>query len=161
MGIIGKLFADVLLVFDKGGYVMWPMLAISILAMAVGIERYGVFREAVSSPDYVDKLTTAIFNNDWQEALALSREAKGTVPVLVRDALGRVQDGLDFRAAFEHEQEMTSNSLKDRLHYLHTIATLAPTMALLGTVSGIIHSFGLNAAQVGTWVLWRKGSARR
>ena len=124
---------------------MWPLLACSLLAMAVAIERLIYYwREHAASRR--NALATS-------EAIGLA--ARG----LFEEAEARVKDnpsregklvytGLTHRDMVLHEALETCalaelDKLRRGLMILDTIVTLAPMLGILGTVTGIITSFNI------------------
>ena len=73
--VTGNYFIDK---FNQGGPVMWPILLVSIVALTVVIER--VFwwggRWMRRDPKRIEKVFTAIENNDVAEASRLSRDLR-------------------------------------------------------------------------------------
>lgn len=136
------IFANVVVnLFLRGGPVMWPILAALIAALVVIMER-SLWWWNLSQRMNTGKL------NDVYEAVADGQFAKATA--LTTDstdpALRTINEGLlhahssmlgamQIRAMDEIEQG-------ERLNWvLGTLITLAPLLGLLGTVTGIMHSF--------------------
>jgi biopolymer transport protein ExbB len=129
--------------FVKGGPVMWPLLILSLAVVTVALERvWFMVSEARSRrPGAVET--------------ALEAMEKGKLP----EALAAVRGSADFTAralahALEHRERSFSNAYLQAanrelarfgrgLPVLDTSVTLAPLLGLLGTVTGMIRSFGL------------------
>lgn len=133
-------------IFLKGGPVMWPLLATSLIALTVVFERiYFIFMESVRRDrKAVARIFTCAEHDDWQGAL---QEAKAS-----RDFVARV-----LTSVIEHRDISFSNSLLQAsgfelqrfnrgISLLDTIVTLAPLEGLFGTVTGMIRAFGLLGA---------------
>ena len=81
---------------------------------------------------------------DWQQALAICREAKGCAATVAKAALERgSRDLLVIEKTVEGAASLTAAKLRERLEYLDFIVTLAPLLGLLGTVIGMIQSFSV------------------
>lgn len=132
--------------FEKGGPVMWPLLLTSVVALTVVLERIAfMLREgARRAPAVVDRMFAAAEEGRFDTA----REAGAGS----RDFLARV---LTF--ALEHRDVSFANALLEAsnrelqrfnrgLPVLDTVITLAPLLGLFGTVTGMIHAFGLLGA---------------
>ncbi len=129
--------------FAKGGPIMWPLLLASVVSVAVAVERLiFIFREKRErDPALVDRILHLAETGELDEAIrAGSGSRDGIVRVLVY--------------GLENERKSTQNALlsaagrelkrySQGLPILDTIITLAPLLGLLGTVTGMIRSFGL------------------
>jgi biopolymer transport protein ExbB len=131
--------------FAKGGVLMWPLLACSLAAVTVVIERAIFFlRERKltrSGRSRIEAVLVAAAAGRFDEA---TERASAT-----RCAAGRVlQAGMQQRAfglhdALEAAADIEVDRLRHGLSVLDTIITLAPMLGILGTVTGIIRSFHL------------------
>ena len=133
-------------IFLKGGPVMWPLLITSLVALTVVFERlFFTVREALRrDPEVVARL----FREVEQGRPEAAREAGNQS----RDYVARV-----LTYALEHREVSFSNALLQSasqelqrfnrgISVLDTIVTLAPLLGLFGTVTGMIHAFGLLGA---------------
>jgi biopolymer transport protein ExbB len=130
------------------GWPIWPLIASSILALAIVIERYLSLTDAKIAPA---GLTKAVIDN-----LAEGLPPPDSIVQLERNSLlGKVlasalqtrsQDAMasdaDIRAAVYQAGRLAAQTLELRLTTLATIASAAPLMGLLGTVVGLIEIFG-------------------
>ena len=140
----------------QAGPIMVPLFALSIFSvMLVIVYLLTIRRGAVVSSGY---MATA-------DALLRKRDHLGLLAVSNRhgEALARVvQKMLDFttknpNADFQQVREIAETegtraaaSLNNRVTYLADIGMLAPMLGLLGTVIGIIRSFGALGADLGS-----------
>lgn len=127
----------------KGGPVMWPLLACSIVALAVVFERL-LFWLTVSvrkNQDLINRIFTLTENGDFDTAIQEGEASRCLVCRILTAGLAHRNYGLvqSLEAAAMHEIE----KMKRSLSVLDTIITLAPLLGILGTVSGIIISFDL------------------
>jgi len=127
----------------KGGPVMWPLLACSVVALAVVFERL-VFWLVVSvrkNQRLVNRIFTLTEEGDFDTAIREGEASKCLVCRILTAGLAHRNYGLvqSLEAAGMHEIE----KMKRYLSVLDTIITLAPLLGILGTVSGIIVSFDL------------------
>lgn len=132
--------------FLKGGPLMWPLLACSIVALTVVIER-GLFwmREGRRRDDQQrSRLFALTEGGEFEEAL---RERERRPDATVRVLLGGLADrdhGLTEAMQVGALDEIAR--MKQGMGVLDTIVTLAPLLGILGTVTGIIQSFDLLGA---------------
>ena len=134
-------------IFQKGGPIMWPLLAASVMALTVVIERLVfILRELDSrDPAAVGRILSRTENGEVEQAI---EEGKSSSDFVARTLVY----GLSHRhQSFSNALLQAANRELQRfgrgLPVLDTIVTLAPLLGLLGTVSGLIRSFGLLGAQ--------------
>lgn len=130
---------------QKGGLVMIPLAFCSLFVAAIIVERYGYFRaETGDTAALISALSPALAKEDWNQAIAICREAKGCAAAMAKAALERKsRDILTLEKTIESTASLTAAKLRDRLEYLEFIVTLAPLLGLLGTVIGMIQSFSV------------------
>jgi biopolymer transport protein ExbB len=132
----------VIQLFIKGGPMMWSLLLVSIVTLTVVVERLWFIWNEFKLRDYADVEAFLGSLEKKKEAEARVVGSKST------DFVVRV-----LNYAFEHRQVSFSNAFLQAsnrelsrfsrgLSVLDTVITLAPLLGLLGTVTGLIHSFG-------------------
>ena len=136
------------------GWPIWPLLIISIIGLAIVIERTWYLRKIQVFPS--GSLEIAF-------TLASQLESGKTVPTSEIDRLARLSpampllvgvlkerlSGASNEAALEELQaiaQATWHKLERYLGALATIATVAPLLGLFGTVVGMIEIFGSQGA---------------
>ena len=131
----------------QGGFMMWPLLIVSIASLAVIGERFVVFTtRPFPSAEKLASILSDFRQNGRQNALLpIEKNAPSYLPffeVLLDDqALPLKEKGIQLAG------EEVLHSLNHRLDFLATIANTAPLMGLLGTVLGMINAFSrLSAA---------------
>jgi len=138
-------------IIQAAGWPIWPLIACSILALAIVIERFislktskvapnrlleevlGVIRSGVPGPDVITQLER---NSALGEVLASGLRAVNADPRCSED---------DLRATMEGAGRAVAQRLEHYLSALATIASAAPLMGLFGTVVGMIEIFGSQA----------------
>ena len=140
--IMTPIFGNIVLdLFFKGGPIMWPILFCLIAALAVVAERalwwWSLHKR--TRFDVLNECYAAVAAGDFESALHHS--SKGNDPFLrtLRDGILHAHTSMlgamQLRATDEIEHS------EKRLWVLSTFITLAPLLGLLGTVTGIMHSF--------------------
>ncbi len=127
--------------FIQGGPIMWPILLTAVIGVAVFIERvFWWTRETrARNPKLLDQILARIEEGEVEEASRLAANSKDPVIRMVWHGLNHVhcslQGAMQMAAGIELERAGRF------LAVLDTIITLAPLLGLLGTVTGIMHSF--------------------
>jgi biopolymer transport protein ExbB len=128
--------------FNKGGWIMWPILLVSIIGVAVVLERsfWWLSRWMRRDPKRIEKVFTAIENGDIAEASRLSRGTRDPVLRMMFNGLNHqhasLQGALQVAAGIEIKRAGRFLVVMD------TLVTLAPLLGLLGTITGLMRSFG-------------------
>ena len=130
--------------FKAGGWVMYPLLALSVFTLAGIMDRlifwFGIFRQEQKTAENI--LTIA--RQDLKQG-AIAAEQSLNIPVarfLYAPLVLEQPEPELFRLALESTaDEELANMLKGE-KLLESSITLAPLLGLLGTVTGLISSFG-------------------
>ncbi len=139
--------------FSKGGPLMWPLLAASVLALAVVLDRLLVIALTSGSFRRLNReLEGPVRRGDWSAALAVARRSRLPAARLAESYMRHRATSPGAREellACEASQRLSR--LEGRLIWLSIIGHLAPMIGLLGTVTGLIgafHAIELNGGQV-------------
>jgi len=136
--------------FIQGGIFMWPILLFSLIALAVIIERLIVFHRAkVNVNEFLTKVRKALLvNRNVKEAIKVCEQYRGPVASVTKAGLLRYgHDRQDIEKTIENAALYELDRLERRLSILATTANVEPMLGFLGTVSGMIKSFGTLATQ--------------
>ncbi len=133
-------------IFRKGGPVMWPLLAASIVALTVVLERLlFTLRESLArDPRAVAAIFAGVERGDVSAACAAGRGSRGFVARVLTYALEHRD--VSFSNALLEASSLELQRFNRGIAILDTIVTLAPLMGLFGTVTGMIRAFGLLGA---------------
>jgi biopolymer transport protein ExbB len=139
--------------FTAGGVVMWPLLAFSVLAVALIIERVRFWVKINSRQRSVVREVLQFYRAD-NVVGALQKLQQNTDLPLARIFLAALEleepTPEEFRLALESEAQAEIPLLKRFQTIFDTIIGLAPLLGLLGTVLGLIASFAsLSIGDVG------------
>ena len=128
------------LILAKGGLVMVPLLASSMIALAVLLERCLFWRRFRKAEDGTTILARVAAGH-LAEATKMARASRHPVARVLLAGLEHpyAAPGMAMEAASQAEL----HRLKRSLPMLDTIITLAPLLGLLGTITGMISSFGI------------------
>ena len=131
---------DLVGIIVKGGPVMVPLIFCSVIALAVVIERF-LFWRRISVRHTADEMLALVEKREMTRAVDLGREADSPLARVL--AAGLAHRNPSPAKALEVAAQKEIPVLKRRLTILDTIITLAPLLGLLGTVTGMIGSFGI------------------
>src|SRR6266567_8717837 len=149
----------------KAGPVMIPLFLLSIFFVAlVVVYLMTIRRGAVVSSGYMATADALLRKRDYLGLLAVSNRHGEAIARVVQKILDFTtkNPNADFQQAreiAETEGGRVAASLNNRVTYLADIGMIAPLLGLLGTVLGIIRSFGALGADLGTarYVLLSRG----
>lgn len=136
------MIANILLdYFERGGPIMWPMLACFLGALFVVFERslWWLALGKQTNGDRLDAALAAVRQGKFDQALDLADSSLDPFQTTLREGLlnghTSLLGAMQLRATREIEHA------EKRLWVLGTLITLAPLLGLLGTVTGIMGSF--------------------
>jgi len=134
-------------IFLNGGPVMWPLLCCSIVTVATVLERlFFILREhSRRKPELVDQILERVEHHDLDDAIKIGSDNRDYVARVLTFALAHRAES--FSSAVLRAANLELKQFNRGLAVLDTIITLAPLLGLLGTVTGMIHAFGLLGAQ--------------
>ena len=129
--------------FIKGGPVMYPLLACSVLALTVIIERafFWLREDMRRNGALVDSVLELCRLGDWEEVRKVVQGSRDyVVRILVNGILHRE---FSMGRAMETAAGDEIQRMRRYLIVLDTMITIAPLLGIFGTVTGIITSFEL------------------
>lgn len=136
--------------YIKGGPTMHPMLLCSIIGLVVIIERAIVLKRVkVNTAQVFGAVRQALMRHDLKGAIAVCDLNPSPISDTMRAGLlrfGKPQQ--DIEKAMESVALHEISKLERGLWILATVANVAPLFGFLGTVTGMIKSFGA-LAEVG------------
>ena len=129
--------------FDQGGFVMYPLLVCSIVAVSVAIERILVLILHRDSYDrFVLELETRLTDSGVEGAKALLANLNSPLAHVAGSILNHVHVNPDTREEIVNREASEQIArLEKRINWLSIIGTLAPMIGLLGTVIGLVEAF--------------------
>jgi biopolymer transport protein ExbB len=130
--------------FRAGGFVMYPLLGLSLFAFALIVFYVFTIRQgAVVSDDFMDEAETFIRQGDYLGLLQFSRSRHEGIARVIQKTLDFATKNptatfADVREITEAEGSRQASVLTSRVSLLADIITVAPMIGLLGTVFGMI-----------------------
>lgn len=143
-------------IIQAAGWPIWPLIACSIAALALILERAVALRRPKIAPEGV-----------VDEVIALTRQGLPTADVVDKLAASSLLGGVlasglrcvsteprwneaGLRQSLETAGSVAAHRLERNLNALATLATASPLLGLLGTVIGMIEIFGSQSSGGGT-----------
>jgi biopolymer transport protein ExbB len=128
--------------FIKGKEIMWPILLLSFVAITVVVERLlFIIRENASrEPEVVEKMLESVERGDIDAALAIGRKSKDFIAKILVYSLTNRQYSMS--NAFVRASGQELSRFQQGMATLDTCITAAPLLGLLGTVTGMMRTFG-------------------
>jgi len=137
-----------LYLFQKGGPVMYPLLACSIIAMTVVIERavFWIQSDRSRNQTLVDEVLELCRVGNWE---MVRIRVAGSKDYLIRIlVIGILHREFSMTKAMESAAADEIRKMRHFMGVLDTMITIAPLLGFLGTVTGIIYSFESLGLQV-------------
>lgn len=130
---------------------MWPILACSIISIAIFAERLlYLHRATIHVGEFLKGLSNLIRRRNFAEALHESAGTPGPVARVIHSAIIQHDASrAELRDIVQEAAQLEVPKLERFLGVLATIAFLAPLLGLLGTVGGMIDAFGTIASSGG------------
>jgi biopolymer transport protein ExbB len=135
--------------FARGGPVMYPILACSILGLAVFLERLAFLRRKHLLPErFVRGVTRAWQRGEFELAWRLCQQQDLPLARVLRAGLLKLKGGSqEVERAIEVTGAHEAGVLEANLRFLGAISNIAPMLGFLGTVTGLITAFNVIAVQ--------------
>lgn len=157
-------------IIQAAGWPIWPLIACSILALALIFERFTSLKTSKVAPANLLNEAITVSAKSLPSAETTKQLAQSSVlGEVLATGLNTLQTHPDsseeeLRSAMEGAGRAAAHKLEKYLSALATIASAAPLLGLLGTVIGMIEIFGSQpgaSSGAGTRPSWRMASRLR
>src|SRR5579885_758211 len=134
--------------FVAGGWVMYPLLLLSIVAITVIVERLLSYRTiANEGKGLLPRVEAACKKGNFKEALDDCRSVPGPVAAALATVIQHRSDPVeDIERNVQEVSEEFFIRIEKYLPILDTTTTISPLLGLLGTLMGMIGTFQAIAA---------------
>lgn len=128
--------------FHHGGIIMWPILIVSLVGLTVVVERviFLIRENSTREPEVVEKMLERVDGRDIEGAIELGKRSKDFVARILTYALTHKDQSL--HNAFVRASNNELKRFQQGVAVLDTVITAAPLLGLLGTVTGMMRTFG-------------------
>lgn len=131
--------------FEQGGPLMWAILAVSVVGVAVFLERlWSLQRPRVLPRAFVDRIRAMVSKGKTSEALLLCEENRSSIAMLMAAALrayGHDKSRAEIKESVEEVGNREVAQFDRNVEIVGTVASASPLLGLLGTVIGMIKVF--------------------
>ena len=127
-------------IFQAGGWVMWPLLACSIISMAIIVERFWTLQSRhIAPPGLVLKVWQWVQDGHVDKARVDTLRKNSPLGQILAAGISHIQQDREvMKTNIEEVGNQVVHELERYLNALGTIAEITPLLGLLGTVTGII-----------------------
>jgi len=134
-------------VFEKGGFLMYPIFICSLIAMTIFFERMFYLKSIkTKSKKYVLRVKNLVKKGSIELAISACRKSTTPISKLMLAGLMKFGRGRDeMKVAVEDRAKQEIPILERNLATLSTIGNITPLLGLLGTVFGMVKAFNVIA----------------
>jgi len=127
----------------KGGWVMVPIIILSVLAVYIFFERFFAIRKASEiDTSFMDRIRDYIKDGKVENALTLCQSYSNPTSRMIEKGIQRIGRPLqDISTSIENVGKLEIYQLERGLPTMATVAGAAPMIGFLGTVMGMIRAF--------------------
>ena len=132
----------------KGGFIMIPIVLLSLVTIYIFVERLLVLRDAARQDNtFMQRIKDYIHAGDVESALNLCKKNPTPVARLIEKGITRLGRPMnDVLVAIENVGNIEVAKLERRFTWIATTAGGAPMLGFLGTVTGMVRAFYSMAA---------------
>jgi biopolymer transport protein ExbB len=132
-----------LTLFLKGGYILIPIVILSIVAVYLIIKKYLDIRRSLSiDPGYVAHFNDLLRQGDIRAATVHLEHDHTSYSNIFKRVIGKIgKTNEEIESTLESASNIEIARVSKHLGYLGLIAGIAPMLGFIGTISGIIKIF--------------------
>ena len=138
-------------IIQAAGWPIWPLIACSILSLAIVIERFASLKTSkIAPPKLLDEVLSVTRSSLPGPDVVTQLEQNSALGEVLASGLRALNSDArcspeDLRATMEGTGRIVAHRMERYLSALATIASAAPLLGLFGTVVGMIEIFGSQA----------------
>lgn len=127
----------------KGGWVMYPIFILSVMAFYIFFERYFTLRKAnKDESSLMLQVRELIKQGNLSSAVALCKQSNTPIGRMLQKGLLRIGKPIkEIEGAIENVGKLEVAKLEKNISVLGIIAGIAPMFGFVGTISGVIKIF--------------------
>jgi biopolymer transport protein ExbB len=130
-------------ILKAGGWLMLPIIACSIVALAISVERLLALRMVkVAPPQLLGEVWGWIKNNQLDANKLRELRQSSPLGLLLATGIANAKHGREImKETLEESAAVVVYGMERYLNALGTVALVAPMLGLIGSVLGIMHVF--------------------
>jgi biopolymer transport protein ExbB len=128
---------------QKGGWIMYPLYALLVIAIFVFIERLLAIKKASAvDPNFMAVIKDQLLSGNTSAAKSVAKSAENPVAKMIEKGLMRIGKPLDaIEKSMENVGRLEMYSMERNLNILSLVAGIAPMFGFLGTIIGMVQLF--------------------
>lgn len=130
-------------IIRSGGWLIWPIIICSVVALAIIIERFWALKDGTVAPSNLLEQIRELIEAGKIDQSRINAIAKSSQlgRVLAAGLVSAGRHRMVMKESIEDEGRLVAHELGRNLTTLGTISTITPLLGLLGTVIGMIKVF--------------------
>lgn len=127
----------------KGGWLMIPIFALSVIAVYIFFERYLLLRHYIKrNEEFIVKIKENILAGNSRAAINLCKEENTPMSrILIKGIVHKQLPANELRSVIENAANLEVSEMEKGLSTLATCSGMAPMIGFLGTVVGMVQAF--------------------
>lgn len=136
----------------QGGFMMIPIILLSIVAVYIFVERIMTIKQAEKiPPNFMPSIKEHVQKGDINAAKMVCAQSQTPISKMIEKGISRIGSPLkNIEVSIENVGKIEIFKLEKHLSLLATISGAAPMLGFLGTVIGMIQAFISIAQEEGT-----------
>jgi biopolymer transport protein ExbB len=141
---MGEFIALINEAFKEGGWGMYPILFLSVVAVGVTVDRtWYLVRSSMDKKRFLGLMQTLVTQGNVAQAIRVCNSTDKPITRIIHAGLMKVnQADTDVQAAMDEAALREMPAIEKRTGYLAMIGNVATLAGLLGTIVGLITAFG-------------------
>jgi len=127
----------------KGGWVMFPLGILLVLALVIFFERYFTIRKAAKDEsNLMSQVRSSILAGKLDSAIAICKNSNTPLGRMLQKGLLRIGRPIkDIEGAIENIGKLEVSKLEKNIGIIGIVAGIAPMFGFIGTIAGVIKIF--------------------
>jgi biopolymer transport protein ExbB len=127
----------------KGGWVLYPIILISLLSVYIMVAKYFEIRTLTKIDEsIVNGMKSSLRKGDIEQANSFVQHGNSSYSRVFAHALANIGKPVkEIENAIESASEIEVNKMTRNIHYLGLFAGIAPMLGFIGTIAGVIKIF--------------------
>ena len=127
----------------KGGWILSPIILISLISVYIMVAKYFEIREHTKLDEgVINNFKNSLRKGELPQALAFLQSSNSAYSRIFFHATSNIGRPIkEIESSIESASQIESNKMSKNLHYLGLFAGIAPMLGFIGTIAGVIKIF--------------------